>query len=457
MKILAIQFRYLGDAVLMTPALRAIRDHFPGVRLHVIVAEEVVPLLRHVPWIERVWPYPRRRGSKAIAQVWPVLRALRCEGFDRSVDFGGNDRGALTSILCGARQRLGPLSSGGFLGRRWCYTETVSTGRGHHEAVLNLRILAPWGITPPDAPRLEIHPDPDRAGDARRILPRDAILCHLSTSQPKKEWPLARWAELHRIATAAGLEVAFSTGVTARESSLLEELKALAPGAHVLPVVPDLSTFLAVLSRSRLFIGSDTGPLPPNSNRRRIEAPGLASPRASSARRRRTRVVLRGHFRARLVRPRRSDRGFDVTAALMSAPQGSNEMGAQLSTPLRWALTAPTWRLNHVGCPQRLGFDEPPFAPGSLLRPPTTSARGERTSAAATEDGVGEGALGRPTEKRSAVRLSPREMRWPHVSGRCRFGFECGAGRTGQRSSGSDPGHWTISGSDPYMRQGRAK
>ena len=35
MKILAIQSSYLGDAALMTPALRAIRDQFPEAGLHV--------------------------------------------------------------------------------------------------------------------------------------------------------------------------------------------------------------------------------------------------------------------------------------------------------------------------------------------------------------------------------------------------------------------------------------
>ena len=52
MKILALQFRYLGDAVLMTPALRALKEHFPGCSLHVLVAEEVVPLLQHLPWLD---------------------------------------------------------------------------------------------------------------------------------------------------------------------------------------------------------------------------------------------------------------------------------------------------------------------------------------------------------------------------------------------------------------------
>ena len=117
MKILAIQFRYFGDAALMTPALRAIKEQVPNAALHVLVAEEVTPLFQHLPWLERVWAFPRARGKARLRQSWPIIRALRRERFDRSVDFGSGDRSAIISLLCGARQRLAPFWPGGFLGR----------------------------------------------------------------------------------------------------------------------------------------------------------------------------------------------------------------------------------------------------------------------------------------------------------------------------------------------------
>jgi heptosyltransferase III len=261
LKILAIQFRYLGDAALMTPALRAIREHFPGCTLHVLVAEEVAPLLQHLPGLARVWAFPRRRGKAKPALSWPVIRALRQERFDRSVEFGGNDRGAIVSLLCGARQRLGPLWPGGFLGRRFCYTHTHPMQPGGHQSLTNFQLLSAWGIATPDCPKLEICADPGLAKVAEQLLPRAEILCHLATSQPKKEWPLAHWGELYRSAAAAGQELVFSTGISPREQALLADLKQRLPAVPALPVLPDLPTFLAVLKRARLFISGDTGPL----------------------------------------------------------------------------------------------------------------------------------------------------------------------------------------------------
>jgi len=261
MKILALQFRYLGDAVLMTPALRALKEKFAGCSLHVLVAEEVVPLLAHLPWVTRVWSFPRRRGKANLKQAWPVFRALRRERFDCSVDFVGSDRGALVSLLCGARRRIGPLRKGGFVGRRLCYTESVFAPLAAHESQTNFGVLSAFGITAPVCPVLEICADPGRANGAQQLLPGRPILCHLATSQPKKEWPLEHWIEFHCLALRANYETVFCAGTSPREQALLAEFQSRSGGAAILPPIPELATFLAVLNQARLFISGDTGPL----------------------------------------------------------------------------------------------------------------------------------------------------------------------------------------------------
>ncbi len=262
MKILAIQFRYFGDAALVVPALRALKERFPDGALHLLVAQEVVPVFEHLPWLTRVWGMPRTRGRARFKQSWPMLRALRREKFDRSVDFGGNDRGAILSLFCGARERLAPRTSRGFLGRRLCYTQTiVPADLNQHETRRNVHILSAWQVGPPRSWELEIHADPALERFAEKILPGRAILCHLATGQPKKEWPIGHWAELFRKASVAGWELIFCAGLSPREQSLLEQFRQLAPAARVLPTLPNLAHFLAVLKRAELFISGDTGPL----------------------------------------------------------------------------------------------------------------------------------------------------------------------------------------------------
>jgi len=261
-KILAIQLKNLGDAMMLIPALNAIRDHWPACALHVLVTEEAVPLLQHLPGLARVWPMRRVHGEARIRQTWPLISALRAERFDRLVDFSSSDRSAILSRLCGAPERLGAIYSGGFPGRRFCYTRRVAPAPlDQHESRRLINVLSAWGVAPPRETKIEIRTDPAQDAFAAQILPADTILCHMGGGKPKKQWPVRHWATLHRIATDAGLRLAFTTGWNARERALVAELKTLAPGATVLPEMADLRIFLAVVKRARALICGDTGPI----------------------------------------------------------------------------------------------------------------------------------------------------------------------------------------------------
>ena len=96
---------------------------------------------------------------------------------------------------------------------------------------------------------------------AAPILPIGTILCHVATSNQKKQWPVNHWGRLYQLAAASGLRLAFTTPTGVREQALMAELKRLTPGAPILPVVPELNLFLAMLKRAKIFISGDTGPL----------------------------------------------------------------------------------------------------------------------------------------------------------------------------------------------------
>lgn len=256
-KILAIKFKYLGDVVVMVPALRALRAKFPDARLHVLVAAEAAPLLDGLPWIDRIWALPRTRGKLRITDSLPVIRQLRAEAYDRSVDFVGNDRGATLSRLVGAKERLGVQPQAGGKIRRMCYTATIEElDTTRHEAVRDYYVLTPWDVPPPTDWRAEVA-QPATSADTCRAK----VVCHLSTSQRKKEWPLSSWQVVVQNLAAAGQEVIISSGPSEREQTLLTELGSSFPMIKKLPLSDSLEGFMAQLAGAKLFISPDTAPL----------------------------------------------------------------------------------------------------------------------------------------------------------------------------------------------------
>lgn len=265
-KTLCVLFKYLGDVAVAVPAIRALQRYQPHGELHLLVAEDAVPVVRHLPWVTRVWGFPRKRGSAQWSRTLPILAALRAERFDCSVDLVGNDRGALVSRLIGARQRVGLIPENGFWGRRLCYNVPVSeeslSNDWVHETEKHAHLLRrALGVPLPRCLELEVHSNPSLSNDAALLSPGRPVIAHLSTSQPKKEWPVAMWHGLYERAKGAGVDFLFSTGPSPREQALLAALRSIEPNIPVLPSADSLDLYLAVISRARAFISGDTGPL----------------------------------------------------------------------------------------------------------------------------------------------------------------------------------------------------
>lgn len=262
-KILVIQFKYLGDAVFITPALTALHQAYPASEIQLLVAEEVAPIFNHLPFIKKVWAFPRTRGKAKLSKSLPFIYKLRKEKFDLSIDFAGNDRGSILSLFSGAKIRLSSIEHNPTFLQKLAYTKTIRTSLlpiswvKRHLKLLALLLKIPETTNP----KMWIEADPLLEAEALQTLKKYEIICHLGTSQPKKEWPIDHWIQLYRLANNAGYKLAFSSGINAREQNLIAELKKLAPEAYALPPTNNLSMYLAVLNQAKLVISGDTGPL----------------------------------------------------------------------------------------------------------------------------------------------------------------------------------------------------
>jgi ADP-heptose:LPS heptosyltransferase len=207
-------------------------------------------------------PEALMRCAIDIARQRADLNALTYERFDASIDLAGNDRGAIMSRLVGAKRRFGVMLQRGHQLRRLCYTGTIEElDATRHETV---RIWAPvslLGVPPPAAMRMETAADPAWREAARAYLQGVEVLCFITASLPKKEWPLPSWAQFHRLAARSGAAIGYTGGHTPRERQMLEEFRGLVPGAKILDPAEPLDLLLAALAQLKGVVVGDTGPL----------------------------------------------------------------------------------------------------------------------------------------------------------------------------------------------------
>lgn len=257
--ILVIKLRYLGDVLLATPTLEALKAAYPSAGLTVVVNRGTEAMLAGNPHVDEVLPLERG----AILAQWRFLRELRRRRFDVVIDLTDADRSAWLSWMTGAPVRIGFNDEGRLRGR--CYTVVVRGEPGSHRIERDLASLAPLNVVADrKTPRLRLAPEEERR--AADLLTRQGIdgKKPLALLQPGarywfKAWPWERFAALaDRLAEAHGYQVLI--GGSRQEFDLAERICGTAASRPInLAGQTDMRIYAAVLKRASLFVGNDSG------------------------------------------------------------------------------------------------------------------------------------------------------------------------------------------------------
>ena len=276
-RILLIRLRQIGDVVFTTPAIRALRERFPGAHLTYIVEPGAAPIVARSPHLNDVIVSPRgRRGTQWIRNIALGLR-LRRARYDLAIDFHGGPRSSLLAWLSGAPVRVGYDVAG----RGWMYTTRVARPRAlrpRHSVENQWDLLEAIGIGPSDRSRYPVEMPLD-AGVASAVDARLAradvhcgdalVVVHVSAGNPFRRWPIERFAAL--VAALARADprrrVIVTSGPSEREAAnrvIAQARDALAVGDRARVV--DCGEFAldelrALFERASLYIGGDSGPL----------------------------------------------------------------------------------------------------------------------------------------------------------------------------------------------------
>lgn len=102
---------WIGDAVMATPALRALRKRFAQDEIVALLRPYMADVLAGLDLVDRVLPHDPR-GKNSEIRGWRFLRKLRSERFDLAVLFPNSLRSAWIAWCSGAKRRVGFARNG---------------------------------------------------------------------------------------------------------------------------------------------------------------------------------------------------------------------------------------------------------------------------------------------------------------------------------------------------------
>lgn len=266
-RILVLRPRALGDVLLATPALRALRLGFPDAALHFGVDAPLAPLVQRNPHIDRLWLLPRSKPEQQ-PRTWVALyRDLARAGFDLVLDLHGSPRTAGMAWWTRAPHRIGY----DLRGRGRLYTvrlprDADRTGRRRllYAAQTNLEIIARLAPEAPglNDPSLVFHPDPIPEARIEALLAevapeRPRVGLSPAGTWPAKTWPVESWARAADRIAAHGATVLllWGPGEATVAAAVRERMR---ESAVILPPT-DLDAMAAVVARLDLLVCNDSG------------------------------------------------------------------------------------------------------------------------------------------------------------------------------------------------------
>lgn len=270
--ILLLKLRYMGDVLLTTPAIRLLKKSYPKARITMVVNKGTEDMILHNAHIDRILTIDRSIAkSKNMLHRFRYERAfikeLRMFQYDLCVDFEyGGQRGAILSLISGARHRVG-LETLSYW-RNWIYHYRVPFPNGTHAVEYNMALLdKSIGLSTEDK-CLELHTAKEDDYYVDTWMAENGfgkgdkfLVCHPGARWWFKQWPEDKFAQLaDQLQEEMQLKVLFSGGPE-DVPAVLGIAGRMTTSCHSLAGQTTPLQLAALIKRAQLFIGNDSGPM----------------------------------------------------------------------------------------------------------------------------------------------------------------------------------------------------
>lgn len=264
-RILVVQSGFLGDVVLTTPVLAALRRSHPSAQLVMLVTPAAVPLVAGHPALDAVLVDDKRGRDRGVLGLAALVRRIRQHRFTVGLAAHKSLRTALALRLAGVPRRIGFDTAPGAP----LYSERVARPLDLHDRDRILGLLEPLGAVP----RTEQERNPWIAvsADARTraavllgsVLGNDerplAGICPAS-AWPTKRWPARAYGELVLRLEREGFRCVLLGAPS--ERAITAEVRTVAGESCVdLGGATDVALLAALLARMAVVVTNDSAPM----------------------------------------------------------------------------------------------------------------------------------------------------------------------------------------------------
>ena len=259
-KVLLVRLRSIGDTVLATPSLFALKRFLPNVTVDILVEDWVAPLLKDHPYVDNVIVL-ERGGFMTRARV---ARELRAANYDVVYNLHGGTTATFLTRATGARHRVGFKSyQYAQLHNHQAPSPLLLWGQQKTHSVEQQLALLGWtGVPVTDRPRTQLGISTESRAIVQKLLTecglndRKIALIHPAAAFATKQWATEHFARVAEFLSARGLAPIAIAAPT--ERALLEKLCSEA-AVKITTLELSLPEVTALAAQSQLFVGNDSG------------------------------------------------------------------------------------------------------------------------------------------------------------------------------------------------------
>ena len=269
-KILIIRFDFLGDVTMSTPGFKAIRNIFPCAQITLLAANlakelvEVMPIFDEIIYFDAPWIV--RGKNKKLKRLIQIIKKLRRERFDLAIDLRGDFRNNILMYISNISYRLGF----GITGCDFFLTNIVPCENSHHAVDLCLYLIKYLNPKYDEDHNLSLWIKIDDRKYANNLLKNNYInykkngpilvIIHPGASWNGREWKAERYAQVaDYLIEKYKVKVILTGGPD--DFNLLHNIANNTRNPVIKTRKTSIRQFLALLEKSSLFIGSDSGPM----------------------------------------------------------------------------------------------------------------------------------------------------------------------------------------------------